>query len=76
MSDIKATLTPSNRLLVTNYSVGGSVASVTLTNLIDVDASNLADGALLIYRESQGTGKWVASVDLDNENTVLEGGTF
>jgi hypothetical protein len=74
MSDIKATLTPSNRLLVTNYSVGGSVASVTLSNLIDVDATGLADGALLIYNAS--TTQWEASVELDNESTVLEGGTF
>jgi hypothetical protein len=74
MANIKATVTPANRLLVTNYAVGGTAGSIQLSNLFDVDASGLANGAMLIYNSS--TQKWTATVELDNEETVLEGGTF
>lgn len=74
MSDIKATLTPQNRLLVTNYSVGNTAGSIRVTDLFDVDATGLADGALLMYNNT--SSKWEAKVELDSANTVLEGGTF
>ena len=77
MSNIKATITPANRLLVTNYAVGGTAGSIQLSNLFDVDATGLANGAILIYKEtSAGVGKWTATTELDSEETVLEGGTF
>ena len=76
MANIKATITPANRLLVTNYAVGGTAGSIQLNNLFDVDATNLANGAMLIYKENQGVGKWTATTELDSEETVLEGGTF
>ena len=76
MPNIKATITPANRLLVTNYAVGGTAGSIQLNNLFDVDATNLANGAILVYKETQGVGKWTATTQLDSEETVLEGGTF
>jgi len=74
MSNIKATLTPQNRLLVTNYAVGETAGSIRVGDLFDVNVSGLGDGAILIYNASNQ--RWEASIDLDNENTVLEGGTF
>ena len=74
MANIKATVTPTNRLLVTNYAVGGTAGSIQLSNLFDVDSSGLANGAVLIYNAS--TQKWTATTELDNEEIVLEGGTF
>lgn len=74
MATIKAKITPQNRLLVTNYSVGGTAGSIKVTDLFDVDNTGLANGALLIYNEP--AQKWETKIDLDNENTVLEGGTF
>ncbi len=74
MANIKATVTPANRLLVTNYAVGGTAGSIQLSNLFDVDASGLANGAMLIYNSS--TQKWTATTELDSAETVLEGGTF
>lgn len=77
MANIKATITPANRLLVTNYAVGGTAGSIQLSNLFDVDATNLTDGAILVYKQTgAGVGKWTATTELDNEETVLEGGTF
>jgi|TARA_A200000159_G_C7248081_1_gene307502 hypothetical protein len=77
MANIKATITPANRLLVTNYAVGGTAGSIQLNNLFDVDASALSNGAVLVYKEtSPGFGKWTATTQLDNEEIVLEGGTF
>jgi hypothetical protein len=74
MSNIKATLTPQNRLLVTNYAVGETAGSIRVQDLFDVDASGLAHGAVLVYNVNQT--RWEATVELDNEATVLEGGTF
>jgi len=74
MPNIKATITPANRLLVTNYAVGGTAGSIQLQNLFDVDASVLVDGSILVY--NQNTRKWTATTQLDSEETVLEGGTF
>jgi hypothetical protein len=78
MASIKATVTPTNRLLVTNYQVGGTAGSIHLSDLFDVDASGLTNGAILVYKQNleTGVGKWTATTDLDTSSTVLEGGTF
>lgn len=72
MANIKATVTPSNRLLVTNYSVSGG--NLRLNDLFDVDASALSDGAVLLYNGN--VGKWQATTQMDNDNTKINGGNY
>jgi hypothetical protein len=45
-----------------------------LTDLNDVDATTLNDGALLVYNDS--TNKFVTTTTLDNANQTMVGGTF
>ena len=49
--------------------VGGQgppgTAANTIPNLTDVDLTNLADGAVLVY--STTTNKWIASTTLNNQ---------
>jgi hypothetical protein len=71
-NNIKATVTPQNRLLVTNYSVSGG--NLRLNDLFDVDATGLADGAVLLYNGN--VGKWQATVNMDNNNTNINGGNY
>ena len=43
----------------------GEAGSTFLSNLNDVESSNLQDGSLLIYK--QQTQKWIASTELNNQ---------
>lgn len=70
--NIKATINPNQRLLVTNYSVSGG--NIRLGDLFDVDPSGLGDGAVLVY--STGTGKWEATQTIENINTKINGGNY
>jgi hypothetical protein len=69
---ITARVTPQNRVLVTNYQVNAS--NIRITDLFDVDTTAVSDGALLVYRAN--TENWVATVNLDNINTIINGGNF
>jgi hypothetical protein len=40
----------------------------------DVNASTLADGSVLLY--STASSKWVATTQLNNTNTIINGGNF
>lgn len=72
MANIKAKITPTNRLLVTNYTVSGS--NIRLNDLFDVDASRLGDGAVLLYNAE--AEKWQATQIMDNINTRINGGNY
>lgn len=47
---------------------------LTTTKLLDVDNTNKADGAVLVY--SGDTSKYVATRTIENENTTITGGNF
>ena len=69
---IIARVTPQNRVLVTNYRINAS--NIRITDLFDVDTTAVSDGALFVY--SANTENWVATVNLDNINTIINGGNF
>mgnify|MGYP003631599919 FL=1 len=48
--------------------------SPKLTTLTDVDATELADGALLVYNAT--TGKFQTKPELDNSSTIVNGGKY
>jgi hypothetical protein len=72
MADIKATVNPTQRLLVTNYQVSGS--NIRLGDLFDVDPTGTTSGAVLVYSDS--TGKWEATNIIENINTQINGGNY
>jgi hypothetical protein len=72
MANIKAKLTPQQNFLVTNYQI--NAATIRLGDLFDVDGTGQEDGAIIVYN---GTStKWEASTELDNINTIINGGNF
>jgi hypothetical protein len=48
--------------------------SLTTTSMSDVDNTNKADGALLVYNAS--SSKYTATKTLSNQNTTITGGSF
>jgi hypothetical protein len=69
---IQARVTPQDRVLVTNYQI--NAATLRIADIFDVDATSATDGAFLVYRAN--TSNWVATVNLDNINTIINGGNF
>ena len=69
---IQARVTPQDRVLVTNYQI--NAATLRIADIFDVDATSVTDGAFLVYRAN--TSNWVATVNLDNINTIINGGNF
>ena len=64
-----------NRVEDTTVVVTGVLAPASQTSISsapDVDLTNLANGAVLVYQES--TGKWQATKTLENQ--VMNGGFF
>lgn len=47
---------------------------LSIRDLSDVNLLSLRDGGLLIYDSDQG--KWVANVELDNNNQRINGGQY
>lgn len=82
MTDIIATIQYDNTFTVvdTNTDVevlsvgiqGPSALDAGLSMLGDVDASNLVNGSVLVYKTN--TNKWTSTLNLDAQN--LEGGEF
>ena len=70
--NIKARITPNQNLLVTNYQI--NTATIRLGDLFDVDGSGTTDGAVILYNGT--TSKWVATTQMDNINTIINGGNF
>jgi hypothetical protein len=71
-NNIKAKVTPQNKLLVTNYQINAS--TIRMGDLFNVDASGEEDGAVLLYNGNKST--WEATTQMDNINTVINGGNF
>lgn len=71
-NEIKAKVTPQNRLLVTNYQLNAS--TIKMGDLFDVNSSGQVDGAVLIYNGT--TAQWEATRFMDNINTIINGGNF
>jgi hypothetical protein len=71
-NEIKAKVTPQNRLLVTNYQINAS--TIKMGDLFDVNTSGEEDGAVLIYNGT--TSQWEATRFMDNINTIINGGNF
>jgi hypothetical protein len=69
---IKAKVTPQNKVLVTNYQVNAS--TIKLGDMFNVDASGEEDGAVLLYNGTRA--QWEATTQMDNINTVINGGNF
>jgi len=83
MSDIKARITPQGNLVkgqlnpqkkitVTEYKVDAQ--NLTLSKLNDIDLSNASDGAVLVY--DGNTSFFVATTEIKNKNTEVNGGHF
>ena len=71
-NEIKAKVTPQNRLLVTNYQLNAS--TIKMGDLFDVNSSGQEDGAVVIYNGT--TAQWEATRFMDNINTIINGGYF
>lgn len=70
--NIKAKITPQQNILVTNYQV--STSNISINDLIDVDARDGNDGALLTYEQSTKT--WKALSKIESPTTEVNGGFF
>jgi len=70
--NIKARITPNQNLLVTNYQINAS--TIRLGDLFDIDTSGATDGAVILY--SGTTSRWIATAQMDNINTIINGGNF
>ena len=69
---IKGRLNPQNKLQVTQYQV--DISNLKLSDLGGLDIGSATDGALLVYNgDSQN---FEAKTEIDNTNTVLNGGFF
>jgi hypothetical protein len=67
---IRATVNGQQELVAQTIKVGG----VALTDLSNVDAANLADGALLVYNAE--TEKFELTNELSSENLTISAGLF
>ncbi len=67
---IRATVNGQQELVAQTVKVGG----VALTDLSNVDAANLADGALLVYNAE--TEKFELTNELSSENLTISAGLF
>ena len=67
-----ATLSPQQTVLVNK--VGIATGQIRLEDLLNIDADNALDGAMLVYNSSSQL--WQAKEELDNQNTKINGGNF
>jgi hypothetical protein len=75
MSEIKVRVGQQNAIKVVS-SLGGA-QSVSLSDLIDVNATNLLNGMVLVYNDA--TRKWDATLSLTpgtTQNLDINGGNF
>ena len=69
---IKAKATPQKNLLVTNYRL--NVSDISFGDLQDVNTDAATDGSLLTYNGN--TSQWEAKTEINNNNTIINGGNF
>ena len=71
-NSIKGRLNPQNKIQVTQYQV--DISNLKLSDLGGLDIGSATDGALLVYNgDSQN---FEAKTEIDNTNTVLNGGFY
>lgn len=71
MAQITATVTQED-LLFASTNLANPAVLESITQIGDVDASNLDNGAVLVYKST--TNKWTSTTTLDAQN--MEGGFF
>ena len=73
MSDIIAVVEYDTSVTVPSVGIQGlSASDMSLSTINDVDASNLEDGSVLVYKTN--TSKWTSTRLLDQQ--YMEGGEF
>lgn len=71
--DIYATVETQTILTVDTVGVQGlSATSGNMQDIANVDASNLVNGSVLVYKTA--TGKWTSTLDLEDQ--YMNGGFF
>ena len=71
-NSIQGRLNPQKKIQVTQYQV--DISNLRLSDLGGLDIGSATDGALLVYNgDSQN---FEAKTEIDNTNTVLNGGFF
>jgi hypothetical protein len=71
MANIKAKIRRNpDRIVAQTIKIG----NLALTDLTDIDATQNADGAMLIYNGT--TNKFDVTPDIGNQNTNIIGGTY
>lgn len=71
-NSIQGQLNPQKRIQVTQYQVG--VDNIELSSISGLDVGSASDGALLVYNGQ--SGNFEAKTEINNANTVLNGGFF
>lgn len=73
MSEIIAVVEYEENITVPTVGIQGlSASDMSITNMGDVDATNLEDGSVLVYKTN--TSKWTSTRLLDQQ--FMEGGEF
>lgn len=73
MNEITAVVSYDNNISVPQIGIQGlSASAANIGQLGDVDASNLLEGSVLVYKAV--TQKWTSTTTLDAQN--MEGGEF
>ncbi len=67
---IRATLSGQQEVVAQTVKVGG----INLTDLANVDATNIADGAIIVYNAE--TEKFELTNELSSENLTISAGLF
>jgi hypothetical protein len=67
---IRATLSGQQEVVAQTVKVGG----IALTDLANVDATNIADGAIIVYNAE--TEKFELTNELSSENLTISAGLF
>lgn len=71
MANIKATINKQAKVRARTVEVG---AGVRLTDLVDIDATNLDNGAMIIYDLAQQ--KFLLTNQIDNPDLRIIGGSY
>ncbi len=69
---LKGKATQNNQIVAQSMKFDSS--GLTIGDLVNVNTTGEADGAVLIYDAS--AGEYKSQVEIDNENTIIVGGTY